>query len=69
MIFGVPWWVFMMVLFIFLSGYMAFRAMRAEKELEKQYIEREGKVYMDRIEEDRLRRLQQDHEQTQQASN
>ncbi|MFD2042777.1 sporulation YhaL family protein [Ornithinibacillus salinisoli] len=68
MIFGIPWWVFMVVLLIFLSGYMAFRAMRAEKELEKQYIEREGKVYMERIEEERHKRLQQDEEQTQQVS-
>nr|WP_139343366.1 sporulation YhaL family protein [Virgibacillus siamensis] len=48
---GVPWWVFLMIIFIFISGYMAFRAMRAERELEYQFIEKEGKVYMDRLEE------------------
>ncbi|MFB4167079.1 sporulation YhaL family protein [Virgibacillus sp. JSM 102003] len=53
MIVGVPWWVFMMIIFIFLSGYMAFRAIRAEKQLEHQFIEREGKVYMERMEEER----------------
>ncbi|MUK90074.1 SigE-dependent sporulation protein [Ornithinibacillus sp. L9] len=63
MIFGVPWWVFMMVLFIFLSGYMAFRAMRAERELEEKYIEQQGKVYMDRIEEERQKRMQQERDQ------
>ncbi|WP_077324977.1 sporulation YhaL family protein [Virgibacillus siamensis] len=51
MILGVPWWVFLMIIFIFISGYMAFRAMRAERELEYQFIEKEGKVYMDRLEE------------------
>ncbi|MDC3415262.1 sporulation YhaL family protein [Aquibacillus sp. 3ASR75-11] len=53
MILGTPWWVFMFVVFIFFSGYMAFRAFRAERLLEKQFIEREGKVYMERIEQAR----------------
>jgi hypothetical protein len=53
MIAGLPWWVFMMIIFIFLSGYMAFRAIRAEKKLEHQFIEREGRVYIKRMEEER----------------
>ncbi|SFD36628.1 Sporulation protein YhaL [Lentibacillus persicus] len=53
MILGVPWWVFMMILFIFLSGLMAFRAMRAEQRLEEQFIEQEGRIYIDRMEEER----------------
>jgi hypothetical protein len=56
MILGMPWWVFMMILFIFFSGYMAFRAMRAERELENHYIEREGQVYIERMEEEREER-------------
>lgn len=28
---------------------MAFRAIRAERELEQQYIEREGNIYIERI--------------------
>ncbi|QKY68507.1 sporulation YhaL family protein [Lentibacillus sp. CBA3610] len=58
MILGVPWWVFMMILFIFLSGYMAFRAMRAERRIEQQYIEQEGKVYIDRMEKERQQKQQ-----------
>lgn len=46
---GMPWWVFAMIVFIFLSGYMAFRAMHAEKKLEQEYIEQEGNKYMERI--------------------
>jgi hypothetical protein len=61
MILGMPWWVFMIIIFIFFSGYMAFRAMRAERELEQHYIERDGQVYMKRIEDEREnRRLKQD---------
>jgi len=35
---------------------MAFRAMRAERRLEDYYIEREGNVYMQRIEKERQMR-------------
>ncbi|MFD2761066.1 sporulation YhaL family protein [Lentibacillus juripiscarius] len=63
MILGLPWWVFMMILFIFLSGYMAFRAMRAEQKLEKHYIEQEGKVYIDRIRQEREQRQEQKQRQ------
>jgi len=53
MIAGLPWWIYLLVFFIFLSGYMSYRAMRAERELEQQFIEREGKIYIDRIEAER----------------
>lgn len=53
MIAGISWWIYLMILFIFLSGYMAFRAMQAERKIEQKYIENEGKVYMDRIEAER----------------
>ena len=56
MIFGVPWWVFILILLIFLSGFMAFRAMRAEKMLEQQFIEREGEIYIERMNEEKKRR-------------
>nr|WP_164670409.1 sporulation YhaL family protein [Virgibacillus doumboii] len=58
---GVPWWVFMMIIFIFLSGYMAFRAMRAERRLEQEFIEKEGKVYIERMEEERQKRDEKQH--------
>ncbi|UJL47565.1 sporulation YhaL family protein [Virgibacillus sp. NKC19-16] len=59
MILGVPWWVFVMIICIFLSGYMAFRTMRADQRLQQQFIEREGKVYMDRMEAERQYRNEQ----------
>lgn len=64
MIFGMPLWVFLVIVFIFFSGYMSFRAMRAERELEKHYIEREGQVYMRRIEEEREHRNKKQKEVT-----
>ena len=59
MIAGIPWWVYMMILFIFFSGYMAFRAIRAEKRLEQQFIEREGKKYIERMNEEKERKDKQ----------
>lgn len=59
MIAGIPWWVYMMILFIFFSGYMAFRAIRAEKRLEQQFIEHEGKKYIKRMNEEKERKDKQ----------
>ncbi|MEI3607815.1 sporulation YhaL family protein [Pseudogracilibacillus sp. SE30717A] len=56
MLFNIPWWVILMILFICFSGYMSFRAMQAERKLEQQFIEREGQIFMERIEQDRAKR-------------
>ena len=56
MIFGIPWTVLIVILFIFFTGYMSFRAMRAEKIMEQQFIEREGKIYIDRMEREKEKR-------------
>ncbi|GGP09559.1 sporulation YhaL family protein [Oceanobacillus neutriphilus] len=53
---SIPIWVFAVILLIFLSGYMAVRAFLAEKKLDRQFIEREGKIYMERIQEERIKR-------------
>ncbi|WP_183030207.1 MULTISPECIES: sporulation YhaL family protein [Clostridia] len=53
MILGVPWWVFVMILLIFVSGYMAFRGMVAERKMEHHFIEQEGEVYMERLRKER----------------
>src|SRR5690625_4053792 len=53
MLASIPLWVYIVIGFIFFSGYMAFRAMKAEYELEQQFIEKEGEVYIERIEKAR----------------
>lgn len=53
---SIPWWVYLMIGFIFFSGYMAFRAMKAEYELEQQFIEKEGEIYLERMKKERKRR-------------
>ncbi|MBO1002918.1 sporulation YhaL family protein [Pseudogracilibacillus auburnensis] len=56
MIFNIPWWVFIIFLFICFSGYMSFRAMRAERQLEQQFIEREGQIFIERMNQEKERR-------------
>lgn len=41
---------------------MAFRAMKAEKELEEHYIERDGQVYMKRLEEERKKKEEKEQQ-------
>ena len=57
--FGIPIWVYGTIVLIFLCGYMAFRAMRAEQKLEQQFIEEEGSIYIKRMEEERACRKEQ----------
>lgn len=56
---NLPWWIMLIILLVFLSGYMAYRAMRAEYKLEQKFIEKEGEVYMERIKNEQRRRQQQ----------
>ncbi|MFC7063522.1 sporulation YhaL family protein [Halobacillus seohaensis] len=56
MILGLPVWVFFCIIFIFVSGLMAFRAMRTEQKIEQQFIEKEGRVYLSRMKEEKVKR-------------
>lgn len=56
MILGIPWTAFVIILFIFFSGYMAYRSARSEKLIEEQFIEQQGKIYIERMEEEKKRR-------------
>ncbi len=58
MMLSVPWWILVVFLLIVFTGYMAFRTMRAETKLKEHYIEREGQVYMERLERERMKRQQ-----------
>lgn len=56
MLLGMPWWIVLLILFICFSGYMSYRAMRAERKLEYQFIEKEGQIYMERMEREKNKR-------------
>ncbi len=62
MIGGVPLWVFIVIVMIFFSGYMAFRTMQAERKLDEQFIEKEGQIYIDRMREEKERKAMRKRE-------
>ncbi|WP_059102815.1 sporulation YhaL family protein [Shouchella shacheensis] len=51
-----PWWIYIVMAGVFVSGYMWLRTMQEENGEEQQWIEQEGAVYMKRIEEARAKR-------------
>ncbi|HWO98786.1 MAG TPA: sporulation YhaL family protein [Bacillus sp. (in: firmicutes)] len=53
-----PFWVYLVVMGIFFSGFMAIRTGQKEREIDDMYIEKEGQVYMQRMELEREKRKQ-----------
>lgn len=51
-----PWWMLLVVIGICFSAYMTLRTAKEDKEIETVIIEKEGQVYMDRIQEEREKR-------------
>lgn len=51
-----PWWVYLCMIGILYSGYMAYTTMKKEKEVEKLSIEQEGSIYLERIKKEREKR-------------
>ncbi|SDJ43006.1 sporulation YhaL family protein [Salimicrobium halophilum] len=54
--FGIPLWVLACMCLLVFSGIMTVRTMRQEQTKEEKFIEREGQMYMHRMEEERKRR-------------
>lgn len=52
----IPTWVFAVVVGIVISALMAIKTGRDERQLEKEHIEREGDIYIKRLEEEKERR-------------
>ncbi|GAB6445712.1 MULTISPECIES: sporulation YhaL family protein [Bacillus] len=53
-----PWWVYLVIVGIVLSGYMVLYTSKKEQEMDHEFIEKEGEVYMKRLEEEREKRNQ-----------
>ncbi|WP_309475280.1 sporulation YhaL family protein [Bacillus sp. 03113] len=53
----IPIWVYFVVVGIVISMYMAIRTGRAERKQEEALIERDGEIFMKRIEEEKERKL------------
>ncbi|MBP3040452.1 sporulation YhaL family protein [Bacillaceae bacterium Marseille-Q3522] len=49
----IPLWIYLVVAGIIFSAYMAIRSGKKERQEEKQVIEEEGNIYMERIEKEK----------------
>lgn len=49
----IPFWIYFVVMGIILSAYMVVRTGKEEKLLEEEMIEREGDIYMKRLEQEK----------------
>lgn len=53
-----PIWVYIVITGIFASAIMAIKTAREDRAMETEWIEKEGQVYVDRMEQERERRKQ-----------
>ena len=53
-----PIWLYFVIVGIFVSAFMAIKTAREDREFEKEWIEKEGEVYIERMEEEKERRKQ-----------
>ncbi|MFC0473697.1 sporulation YhaL family protein [Halalkalibacter kiskunsagensis] len=51
-----PWWVYFVLAGIVLSGYLSVKYSVEDKHMEQEWIENEGNIYMERIEQEKERR-------------
>jgi Sporulation protein YhaL len=51
-----PWWIYACIIGILVSGYMAYKTSREDKLIDEEFIEKEGQVYLERIEQERQKK-------------
>jgi hypothetical protein len=49
----IPFWIYFIVIGIIISAYMVVRTGKEERRFEEEMIEREGEIYMERLEKER----------------
>ncbi|UOY92051.1 sporulation YhaL family protein [Ectobacillus sp. JY-23] len=58
------WWVYLVMIGIVVSGYMVLHTAKKEEEMDREFIEREGEVYMKRLRAEQERRSAKKDENT-----
>ncbi|OIJ11390.1 hypothetical protein BKP37_15670 [Anaerobacillus alkalilacustris] len=48
-----PWWVYLLLAGIIVSGYLSYKYSKEDKEMEQRWIEQEGEIFMEPIRERR----------------
>jgi Sporulation protein YhaL len=55
---SLPFWMYIVILGIFISGFMVLYTSKQERDIDEAFIEKEGEIYLQRIKEERERREQ-----------
>nr|WP_237728685.1 sporulation YhaL family protein [Bacillus halotolerans] len=58
-----PWWVYLCIVGIIFSAYKLVSAAKEEDKLDQSFIEKEGQVYIERMEKEKERRTSQQREE------
>ncbi|MED2947548.1 sporulation protein YhaL [Bacillus subtilis] len=58
-----PWWVYLCIVGIIFSAYKLVAAAKEEEKVDQAFIEKEGQIYMERMEKERERRSSQQQEE------
>jgi len=53
-----PFWMYIVILGIFVSGFMVLYTSKQDRDADEAFIEKEGEIYLQRIKEERERREQ-----------
>lgn len=57
--FTLPWWIYLVLAGIIFSAYMMIKSAKDDQEVDMEFIEKEGEIYIQRMEEERARRKEQ----------
>jgi rRNA processing protein Gar1 len=57
--FTMPWWIYLVLAGIVFSAYMMIKTAKEDQEVDTEFIEKEGEIYIERMEAERARRKEQ----------
>lgn len=55
---SLPIWLYFVIAGVFISAFMAIKTAREDREYEREWIEKEGEIYIERMYEEKERRKQ-----------
>jgi len=58
-LFTLPWWIYLVLAGIIFSAYMMIKTAKEDQEVDMEFIEKEGEVYIQRMEEEKARKKEQ----------
>ncbi|AKP46295.1 MULTISPECIES: sporulation YhaL family protein [Bacillus] len=59
----VPFWMYFVVAGIFISAFMVIKTAREDRKADQEWIEKEGEVFIKRMQEEKKKKQKQDQEQ------